>query len=201
MKTFLGSDIKAISLVDLKKFPTFLRFNRVNLLYRISLQLQSIEEKCQLIASSLKSIKETLNDSNKIVFNGCIDQNDQSDFNNHSTLVGYIQDEFLPVCDSSCLYKFDIEFYSDKNSGAKVIASILKMPQIIRCSSVEIGLWQISDPIQIPIEGIVQWLNQNNDRIGFIGKKKEEKFLKIYSGNIGNVSAMCEHLKEVLFIS
>ena len=197
LEAFIGSHGKAISLVDLKLFPAFLRFNDVYMSY--SLGLQSIEDKCQLFEGLLPTIREAFNDSKEIYFDGNINQNDKSKFNNHLTLVDYIRDGLLSICDSSRRYKFVINFFSDKNSGAKVIESILKMSQIVQCSNVEIWLPQMSDPIQLPIKAIVRWINQI-DRIGVIGEKNEEKFLKIYSRKIQNVSRMCEHLTEVLNI-
>ena len=107
----------------------------------------------------------------------------------------------LIICDCSWQYVFSIGFYSDKNSDAKVIGSILKIPQIVECPNLEIKLYYISDPIQLPVKEIFQWLNQNSDRSGIIGKKKDEKFLKIYSWSIENILVMCEQLIEVLIIS
>ena len=138
-----------------------------------------------------------VNDSNEIFFSGAINQNSRYEFSNHLTLIKYLRDELLPICDSSRRYKLQIGFDSDKNEGTKVISSVLEMPQIVGCSNVEIGIFRIDSPVQMPIEKIEEWLNQKTGRIGFSGKK-EEKFLKIYSYNIENVLEMCEHLTEVL---
>lgn len=72
------------------------------------------------------------------------------------------------------------------------------MPQIVRCPNIEIGLYWIFDPIQLPIEDIAQWLNEKTDRIEHFGQKKKAKFLKICLNNIENISGMGEHLIEVL---
>ena len=198
MEAFIGGNKKPIS--HLEAFPPFIRFGRVYLAYWFGLQ-QSIEEKCQLFGGFLPLIKGALKDSNEILFIAHINQNDPSNFTNHSTLLDNVRDGLLPICDSARRYSFRIEFRSDKNSHKKVIESILKMPQIVRCSNVEITIDVVYDPIQLPVEEIAQWLNQKIDRIGVIGKKKEERFLKIKSWKIENVSKMCEHLIEVLFIS
>ena len=201
MRAFIGlcgggySDKKPISHANLKEFPVFLRFYGVHLPYSIG--LRPLEEKCQLFGDLLPEIKGALNDSNEIFFGAGIDQEDQSEFYNHSTLIGYLRDEFLPICDSTRRYKFVISFDSDQNSGSEVISSILKMPQVVRCSNVDIWLLQVYDPIELPVGEIAQWLSQKNDRIG----KKEEKFLEIYSDKIQNVLEIWEHLTEVLFIS
>ena len=202
MRAFIGlcggdySDKKPISHANLKEFPVFLRFYGVHLPYSIG--LRPIEEKCQLFGDLLPEIKGALNDSNEIFFGAGINQKDQSEFYNHSTLIGYLRDEFLPICDSTRRYKFVIDFDSDQNSGSKIISSILKMSQVVQCSNVDICilLLRIFDPIELSVGEIAQWLN--HDRIG---KKKEEKFLKISSYKIQNVLEIWEHLTEVLFIS
>ena len=163
-----------------------------------SIGLRPIEEKCQLFGDLLPVIKGALNDSNEIFFEAGINQKDQSEFYNHSALIAYLRDEFLSICDSTRRYKFVITFDSDQNSGSKVISSILKMPQVVQCSNVDIWLLRIFDPIELSVGEIAQWLNQKNDRIG---KKMEEKFLEIYSYKIQNVLEICEHLTEVPFIS
>ena len=191
---------KPILFDDLKEFPAFLHFGEVYLRYwNESIESsESIEERCQLFGGLLPAIKGALNDSKEIFFGADIDQEDQSEFNDHSALIAYLRDEFLPICDSSRRYKFFINFETDKNSGSEVISSILKMPQVVQCSNVDICLQLINDPIELSVGEIAQWLNQKNDRIG---KKKEEKFLKIYSYNIQNVLEIWKHLTEVLFIS
>ena len=198
LEALIGFHEKAISLVDLKSFPPFIRFERVWLQYFFG--SQSIEKKCQLFEGFLPSIKGALN-AKKIVFNADISQNDPSNFSNHSSLVQYIRERLLIICDCDCQYVFRIGFYSDENSKANVIKSILKMPQIVRCPNVEIKLYYIYDSIQLPVKEIFQWLNQTADRIGVSGKKKDEKFLRIYSWSIENILGMCEHLSEVVFNS
>lgn len=190
MVGFIGSEKKPISLVELKAFPPFLRFGKVYLQYWFG--VQTITEKCQLFNDFLPSIKGALDGPNETIFSCRINQHVPSEFSNHSTLVGYIRDGLLPIYDSPRRYKFNIYFYSDKNSCTEVIASILKMPQIVRCSNIVIRLYQIHDPVELPNDEIAQWLNQITDRIGFIGKKVENKCLKIVSDNIGNILGIYE---------
>ena len=211
LEAFIGPFIgrKAISLADLKAFPKFLRFNAVNLAYwSVPQDSQSIKKKCQLFGDFLPSVKGALNDSNEIYFNCAIDQKGPVHFGNHSTFLDYLRDEFLTICDSARRYVFCINFRSDENSVTKVIAAILKMPQIVRCSNVEITLAfaNFYDPIQLPVDEITQWLNLKTDRIGLSAKKKEEKFLTIDSRskhvrNFQNILEMRDHLIEVIFIS
>ena len=198
----------SISLDDLKASPEFLRFNEVYIPYSRDFQPissdsrdMSIQEKCHFFAGLLPSIKGALNDSKEICFYGDINENDPSNFSNHSTLIDYIRDEFLPICDLSRRYKFKIDFSSDMDAATNVVSSILKMPQIVQCLDVEIWICTIDHPNKLPVDEIVQWLNQKIDRIGFFGRKNEEKFLKILSWKIQDVLGICEHLTEVLFIS
>ena len=199
-----------ISLDDLEALPEFLRFNEVYMPYSHYLQLRpisrdlrprSIQEKCQFFAGLLPSIKGALNDSKEIRFYGRINENEPSNFSNHSTLIDYIRDEFLPICDSSRRYEFKIDFSSDMDATTNVVSSILKMPQIVQCLNVKIRICTIEHPNKLPVGEIVRWINQKIDRIGFFGKKNEEKFLKIFSWQIQDELGICEHLTEVLFIS
>ena len=201
MKAFIGPcGGGSISFDDLKEFPAFLHFGEVDLHYwnDSNESSESIGERCQLFGGILPAIKGALNDSKEIFFDAGINQKGRSEFNDHSALIAYLRDEFLPICDSSRRYKFFINFETDKNSGSEVISSILKMPQVVQCSIVDILLLRNFDPIEFPVGEIAQWLNQKNDRIG---KKKEEKFLKISSYEIRNVLEIWEHLTEVPFIS
>ena len=191
---------KPISFDDLKEFPAFLHFGEVTLHYwnDSNESSESIEERCQLFGGLLPAIKGALNDSKEIFFAAGINQKNRSEFYNHSALIAYLRDELLPICDLSHRYKFVINFETDQNSGSEVISSILKMPQVVQCPNVDIWLLRISDPIELSVGEIAQWLNQKSDRIG---KKKEEKFLKISSDKIQNVLEIWEHLTEVLFNS
>ena len=202
-----SSDISPVDL-KLKALPEFLRFNEVYMPYSYGFQPHSlysrdmsIQEKCQFFAGLLPSIKGALNDSKEIRFYGRINENDPSNFSNHSTLIDYIRDEFLPICDLSRRYNFEIDFSSDMDAATNVVSSILKMPQIVQCLNIEILIYTIDHPNKLPVGEIVQWLNQKIDRIGFFGKKNEEKFLKIISRQIQDELGICEHLTEVLFIS
>ena len=117
------SDRKPILFDDLKEFPAFLHFGEVYLRYwNESIESsESIEERCQLFGVLLPAIKGALNDSNEIFFDADIDQEDQSEFNDHSALIAYLRDELLPICDSSRRYEFFIGLYSDQDSGSEVI--------------------------------------------------------------------------------
>ena len=97
-----------------------------------------IEEKCEFIESQLLPLKLALCDSNTIEFVAQISQKDRNHFNDHLKLLDYIRNRFLPICNSSRLYEFQILFRSDANSATEVIVSILEMDEIKHCSNVEI---------------------------------------------------------------
>ena len=94
--------LKGISHADLATFPPFLRFDKVQLWYKAmervvesaasidSANKQSIEEKCALIGSCLQSIQQPLNDSNLIIFDADINENDPGCFSDHSKLLVYL---------------------------------------------------------------------------------------------------------------
>ena len=192
---------KKISLQDLALFPAFLRFREVDLRYYYG--SQSIAEKCDLFDKCLQSIKPALNDSYLIYFNCFISKNKQKQFSNHQTLIKYISERLLPICESSRKYSFSIWFDSDVNSASNVIASILQMAQIIRygCFSVCIEL-RNANLAQLPIETISTWLNRNSDAME-IHQKQTDRVLLIRSDRpsetFQNIPEICAFLKMVNF--
>ena len=70
------------------------------------------------------------------------------------------------------------------------------MPQIRR-SNVGIELNRVFDT-QLPVEAIVQWLNQEPDPLDVIYRKKQqEKCLTIKLSSIYNILRMCRRSVEV----
>ena len=178
-------------------FPPFVRSNEVRLRFHFSTS-QSLPEKCRLFEDCLDLIRPTLKDSNETYFFAEIDQEDQSDFSDHESLVIYLRDRLLPICDSSHRYVFDIFFKSEKNSAAEVISSILQICQVRSCSNVSIVL-RVNSAIRLPVEDISNWLSPKTN---VCGKKEPNRYLKIYSGKIPKfqIRRMWDHLKEVNFI-
>ena len=157
----------------------------------------SITKKCQIVVKYLQQLK--LNDSIVIHFIFAIKNNSRSDFGDHSQLLDHLRNELLPICGSSCGYKFEIYLVSDEVSHTNIIAQILQMPRIDCCSNAEINLPVFAIlPVQLlPIEPILIWLNQNCDGID---EKPKERFLRIYSNSnlhIPSVQELCDHLKKV----
>ena len=144
----------------------------------------------------LQSLKPALNDSNLVRFTGCIYESDfiPSAFKNHFALLKHLHDKFLPICDSSRHYEFYIEFITDEDSHTNVIESLLQM----RRSNVgiEIELNRVSNS-HLPVEAILQWLNQEPDQNDVIRKKQQEKCLTIKLPGINNLLRMCRRLVEV----
>ena len=119
-------------------------------------------------------------------------------FNNHLSLLDYLQTRLPAICDSASGYKFRIYFHLDYNDITDVIATLLQIPPIQRCSFVEIEI-----PVfrggknQLPVEAISNWLEKSVPRMEFNDRKQKEKFLKIWMNDIPNVQEMIDHLKMV----
>ena len=130
-----------------------------------------------------------------------IRHNDRSAFIDHSQLLECIRNRLLPICDSSRGFKFRICFFSDKNSVTDTIASLLQMPEILRCPNVEITI-PVRHPRekkQLPVEAISNWLEIANARKN-VDQNHKEKFLKIVFSGIQNAKEMLDHLAMVIFI-
>ena len=186
---------KEISLQDLALFPAFLRFRVVDLQYHYG--SKSIVEKCGLLDECLQSIKPALNDSN-FNFKCIVSEYETKQFSNHQTLIKYISERLLPICESSRKHSFTISFFADRNSASNIIASILQMSQICRCFGVDIGLIG-TNPTQLPIESISNWLNRNSDALE-IRQKRKGSFLRIHAyKTFQNIPEICDLLKTVNF--
>lgn len=180
------------------EFTKFLRFDEVNLWY--CSWYKPIEEKCRLSVALVESIKESLYHSSMIEFTSMvIDRTDRSAFSDHSQLLNYLRDEFLPSCYSLRGYKFEFFFHSDNNAGANVIASILQMDRIYCCSNVEITLYGNAGQLELPIETISSWLHRKSS-YGIVNEKQKGRSVKIWLRNIQNALELCDHLKKVINI-
>lgn len=197
LKCFIvGNKRRTILPSDLSELPEFLRINEVDLWYEYS--RQSITEKCQLFVNYLQPLTPIINDANLIHFFAQIRQNyrNHCHFSGHSQLLDHIRKELLPNCTYSRGYLFEISFYSDMNSAADVIISLLQMHPIKQCPNVEIRLYELASlPIQLPVKTISQWLNRKCDGSNANSK---ERFLKIYSDNIRNAQELYDDLKKVI---
>lgn len=194
LESFIGFEDKEISLEKLSAFLPFVRFDSVEVYYSND-SAHTFAEKRELFHSHLKAIKGGLNNS-RIYFDATIAQDNPSHFNDLSALIDYIRDEFLPICDSSRQYAFEIDFDSDDDFTSDTVrtlfASLLQMPQIRRCSNVGISP-MVGDWVYLPSEIISCWLDQNSsDEVGSI--KHQECNLFINSLSIPNEKEMCDLL-------
>ena len=191
----IGHRRKKIAPTQLITIPPFIRFKKVQLLWNFG--AQPIVE--NWFESHLLPIRPALSDSILVEFYVTIAQSQQKHFSDHSMLLEHIQNRWLSICNSSRGYKFGIVFLSDRNSATNVIASLLQMHEIKRCSHVEI-IAKYSCECQLPVEVVSNWLELGDEA----GKKfqNEERFLAIDIGNnvyysIENARELYDHLKTV----
>ena len=189
---------RLLNYVTESELPQFLRFDEVQLCFRslVTSNTSRISNKCQLFLNCLQPLKRALNDTNLIHFDGItIDDAGLYFFTDHSQLLNQLGKNLLPVFGTSRRYKFGIHFWSDKNAVAKVIASMLQMDAIKRCSSLEIKLYGLTQPIELPTDAISNWLNRESDGIN---KYSKERCLEIYLGEIQTPLHLIDHLKAVI---
>ena len=188
-----------ISLTSLASFPSFIRFNKVELTYGIILE-DSIDEMCELTENHLRPIASALKGTKMVTFNGGISPTRGSYFNDHSKLLEFLRNRLLPICDSSHGYNFSIHLASDKNSADDIIASILQLQQIRRCFHAEFRFESANQPVNLPVELVSNWLHRPSDENG--NKKRQERFLLMYSNTgIENPLQIWNCLKRVDFYS
>ena len=218
-------------LPNLDELPKFVRFKRVELEYcdgyngygeygcaKISVEKrdrsleQSIAEKCQSLVKYLQPLKEALNNLVLIYFVAVINANDGSCFSDSSKLLNHVQNEVIPICNSSRGYRIEISYFESMNDCPNVIASILQMNPFIRCSHLEIifhryfhtdtygelSTWSSQhavEPPQLPIERISNWLHRKSETINENSKKR---FLRINLSKTQNALELLAHLQEVI---
>ena len=194
-----GWEEEEVSLANLADFPLFLRFNDVLLRYEIGHFSQSLLKKSLLFEECLNAIKSALKDSNKIRFDATIDKFDPSHFSDHSSVVIYLRDRLLPICDSSRCYEFNITFAFDGNSASEVISSILQIPQVRSCLNVSVGVFcDHYHLIILPVEDVSNWLApKTDDCIEIYRRKQQDRILKICCWIISDIQEMWNHLREV----
>ena len=184
---------KKISIAEFTTFPEFIRFNCVSIWHLYD--TMPLDEKIEFTESLLHQIRPALNGSSTVEFHASISQNDCSAFRNHSDLLLYIRNSLLPNCNPSYGYKFHIYFESNENSTSTVMASLLIMEEIKRCSKVEFLFstdW--GEKKYLPIEEISDWLENSTNGM--------EKLLKIIFHGVPkfeNFQQMISHLETVCF--
>ena len=188
---------KLVLTTDFNNFH-FLRFNYVFLFYDSG--LQSIDDKLYLLQNQLQLFKTAFSDLKEFTLSAKIDKNDRSQFNYHTQLLDHIREKLLPICDSSPVYFFHVDFQSNNDGAADFIAQVLQMRPINRCRVVYF-YYANETFIQLPVGVISNWLNSNSDGgIGCTGtgQSGNERFLRTNSRiKIQNAVEICDHLKIV----
>ena len=199
MKAFIGVNNKEIALSELVVVPRFFRFDNVLLAYLTG--FQSVAQKYESFCGYLTSIKATLNDSNVTRFYFAFNQEDTSQFNDHSGLLEHIR-QIVSICDSSRGYSFVLRRFSD--AFGDVISSILEMPAIARSSFVSIPPhWFLSyygqRVAQLPIETISNWLNRERNALD--QNQRERLLVLVFPAQVHDtqIQEMCDFLKQVSF--
>ena len=159
---------------ELPSIPPFLRFD--NIFYNYG-NLYPIEEKYKFTENQLLPLKLALYESNVVQFTATISQNGRNNFSDHSKLINFIQNRFLPICNSSRRYEFQIWFRSDTNSDTDVIVSILEMNEIKHYSNVKIGIL-FGEQKRLPVEEISNWLERSADGTKYNHQNQKERFPK-----------------------
>ena len=184
----------------LKNFP-FLHFKTLWILYDEG--SISIGEKIQLLHYHLQLFEKALSDLKRIPVIANINQNDQSQFHDHSQLLDHLREQVLPIY-SSPFYSFQIDSQSDNDGAGDFIAQILQMRPIMCCREV-LFHYANEASIQLPVEVIANWLNRNSDDgIGCTGtgQSKKERFLAMnHRIKIQNAVEMCDRLKMVFLLT
>ena len=155
-----------------------------------------VSRACHIHASRLTSIQSAMDRSSMLSVVCEINRIDRSGFSDSQVFIDYIRGGLMPVCNSYRRFNFIISFFSDKNEGANVIASILQLPQIRNCSTVRISLHYI-EPVQMPVEAISNWLCRMFNPI----QRQSERHLELFCHSIQNSCAeeIFEFMKKVCY--
>ena len=199
-------------LTDFKSFP-FLRFKSLVLfcLYSprsfkeklfkfLAMDPLSLDDKFQLLQNQLRLFSTALSGLEKIALFADINQNDQSQFRDHSQLIAHLIEQMLPICHSSPVYRFCIDFQAANDAAGNFICQILQLLSIDRCQEVYFD-YSNETFIQLPVDAISNWLNRESeheiDNTG-TGKSKKERILGTNNRiRIQNAAEMCDRLKMV----
>ena len=205
----IRSDFKSFPFLRCKSLMTVFKFVPpqpfgVKLLKFFTKGPLSMDEKLQLLQNQLQQFKASLSGLERVTLFAHVNKNDQSLFRDHSQLLDHIREQLLPICDSSPVYSFKIDFQSDKDAAGNVIGQILQLPQINSCHCQKVYFRCTNETfIQLPVEVIANWLNRNSDNeIGCtrIGQSKKERLLSTSRRvRIQNAVEICDQLKMVTF--
>ena len=185
--------------LHLELFPRYVRFDAVTLNYLCHSYeyLFGIEYKRKWIKDQLEPIKRILGGS-KLEIKCVINQTGGSTFTDHNAFLSHIENELLPIIGTCHGFKLNALFCSERDSAENIIESLLQMPAIIRCSTVDLYLTMTGRVVNLPVDVIANWLSY--ERHG-AKKTKEERFLQILTTHdrirIQNTKDIWELLKTV----
>ena len=128
-----------------------------------------------------------------------INQNRGTTFTDNTALLSHIANELLPIIGTCHGFKLKAFFHSDRDSAENIIESLLKMPAIIRCSTVDLCLTMTGRIVNLSVDGIANWFVV--DECHDAKKEKKERFLQIDTDRnrirIQNTQDIWELLKTV----
>lgn len=182
--------------VDLSVIPRHIRFEQIEIYF--DMRQSSIEEKCNCLQNFIQPHKQKFNGSN-LMCSWSIQSGVASNFQSHSQLLGYIENNLLKLFNSCNGYEFRTSFLTDENSRSNFISSLLRMSPIRRCLSLKfMSDYGTGLPITLPIECIANWLDCVETCVS-VQKKRERRLVIEPSCQIKNVPEICAHLMEVKF--
>ena len=171
---------------DLTNFPPFLCLNQLCLNYAD--YSSPIETKCSVFMNTINSFRSFLSNAFILHFDARIVRRDETRFSSASQLIEHVK--ALTTCFSGInQYKFHINFWCDEEKDGFLIENLLNIPQIYRCSNVEISLFCALRATTLPVETISNWLHKDN------GLK--ERVLCIHISDIQNAEDLYGRLKNV----
>ena len=192
--TSVGDLMQKMSATNLAVAPLpFIRFNKICLDYESG--SRPVAEKCQLVDRQLQFFRPARKDSpNLILFSGIISRKEKY-FGDPTMLLAYVQHQLLPIFESTNRYTFAIDFHSASLTASNTIALLLKIPQTIYCSTLEIQIYGVYRLFDVPVEAISNWFNRPpNDDESF-----ERKHFESVNGPSRDRALRNCHLNEVLF--
>ena len=111
----------------------------------------------------------------------------------------FIKEKLLPLFDCCGRYKFRFEIFKrNPKEISAFLASLLQLPSIAASVGIEFVVhWpETNNATSLPIEAISNWLHKPAAAKSF-KKIGEKRYFRVQFSNIGNMSAMVDHLKKV----
>ena len=185
MSVFIGT-LENELLDGVIDFPPFLRVNQLSLYYTVD--EMPIEGKCNLFLDALNQLKSLLENTNTVYFDGRIVRYDECCFDESSQLLSHLT-ALSCIFSHVNRYIFRLSLWSEEHMDGYIIERFLNVPQVLRCTNVEINISCTFNPTILPIDAISNWLHYN-----YNGKSR---FLSIGISAVQNAVDICTHLRNV----